>query len=76
MKYYAVSGRIPGDDEDTMLCVGQHPNNGSAIASFMDEMRALYSLTPQDSEIMRKSYDTDVFINSIVSSDTPITNEA
>lgn len=27
-RYYAVTGRVPGDDEDTLLLVGQHADVG------------------------------------------------
>lgn len=76
MKHYAVTGRIPGDDEDTLLCVGRHPDNRSALVNFIDEIWALARLSEVDRENLRSEFGTDVFINSIVSSETPITYEA
>jgi len=72
MKYYAVTGRIPGDDEDTVLCVGQHPDKGSAIDSFTAELLELGCIDEEHTENLRQEYGTSVFINSIVSSDSRI----
>ena len=46
MKHYFISGRIPGDDEDTGLSVGQHPNPDCAIAAYQRTMRCLGGLDP------------------------------
>jgi hypothetical protein len=45
MKHYFISGRIPGDDEDTGLSVGQHPNPDCAIAAYQRTMRCLGNWT-------------------------------
>ena len=74
MKHYFISGRIPGDDEDTGLPVGQHPNTECAIAAYQREMRRLGGLDLLDSEALAANFGADVFVNLVVGADTPIEN--
>ena len=72
MKHYFISGRIPGDDEDTGLPVGQHPNTACAIAASQRAMRRLGGLDPLDSEALAANFGADVLVNLVVGADTPI----
>ena len=72
MKHYFISGRIPGDDEDTGLPVGQHPNTACAIAAYQRAMRRLGGLDPLDSEALAANFGADVLVNLVVGADTPI----
>ena len=74
MKHYFISGRIPGDDEDTGLPVGQHPNPDCAISTYKRAMRRLGGLDPLDSEALAANSGADVFVNLVVGADTPIEN--
>ena len=74
MKHYFISGRIPGDDEDTGLPVGQHPNTECAIAAYQGAMQRLGGLDPLDSESLAANFGADVFVNLVVGADTPIEN--
>ena len=74
MKHYFISGRIPGDDEDTGLPVGQHPKPECAIAAYQRAMRRLGELDPLDSEALAANFGADVFVNLVVGADTPIEN--
>lgn len=71
LKWYAVTGRLPGDDEDT-LCVFNVATRQEALKAFED---AMYE-NEVDPEATRKSVSAQhgqyVFVNSIVSSDSPI----
>lgn len=70
MKYFAVSGRIPGDDEDTTLGVGRCSSMDEAYRGFVSLMEA--TLREQDVAALHAAHGTTVFVNSIVSSDSPI----
>lgn len=73
LKFYAVSGRIPGDDEDTTHLF-QAEDREHAIEQFKD---ALWSGKDEDHEDRagtRDSEGTDTYINSVVVSDSPITD--
>ena len=74
MKHYFISGRIPGDDEDTGLPVGQHPNTACAIAAYQRAMRRLGGLDPLESEALAANFGADVLVNLVVGADTPIEN--
>ncbi len=74
MKYYAVSGRIPFDDEDQTLLVGQCRNWEDAVAAFK---REIHDSTDDDYlDVLLREHGQTVIVNSIVSSETPITIEA
>jgi len=70
-RYFAVTGRIPGDDEDT-LHVFHVSNRDEALKAFEE---ALWENEP-DAETGRdtvfKNFGQIVFVNSIVVSDSPI----
>ncbi len=70
MRYYAVTGRIPGDDEDAMMLF-QADDRDHAIEQFTD---AMWSGRGDDDDraYMEGAHGTDTFINSICVSDTPI----
>ncbi len=74
MKHYFISGRIPGDDEDTGLPVGQHPNTACAIAAYQRAMRRLSRLNALDSEALAANFGSDVLVNLVMGADTPIEN--
>lgn len=53
-KHYAITGRIPGDDEDTTLYVGQHPDLRSALLAFNEEMAS--KLTDEEKAAIAKKF--------------------
>lgn len=71
LRYWAVTGRIPGDDEDT-LHTFHVATRDEAMEAFEEAMWADEPDPETGRENMRKEYDTTVFINSIVVSDTPV----
>lgn len=73
MKYYVITGRIPGDDEDTALDVGQHGNGMHAFEAFREQMwdTVRYSDDTRRNQIKAR-HGTDVFVNAIISSETPM----
>ena len=76
-KYWAVTGRIPGDDEDSVyLC--ETTSRAVAVRHFDRSIWDDVS-TPEsyraDRARCRKQYGDTTYINSVMSSDTPITIE-
>lgn len=69
LKWFAVSGRIPGDDEDTSH-IFQVANRQEAVAAFDEVMWA--NENESDRESVRKEHGQSVFINSVVVSSTKI----
>lgn len=70
LRYFAVSGRIPGDDEDITLVV-EAGGREDAIKLFSDELwdgRGSVADREREEEVSG----TDTYINSIVVSDHPI----
>lgn len=72
MSYYAVTGRIPGDDDDTVVCVGLCASVETAHAKFRHEMADMNFLDEESANHLIKHYGDYVFIVSTVCSDTPI----
>jgi len=70
LRYFAVSGRIPGDDEDTTLVV-QAGDRDAAIALFSDELWDGQG-SVDDRQRVEDGHGTDTYVNSIVVSDHPI----
>lgn len=66
-KFYAVTGRIVGDDEDTLLLV-QAENNEQATEAFKAELRAIRNVAAEDYD----SPDYEIYIGAMVWSKTPI----
>lgn len=62
-RYYAVTGRVPGDDEDTLLLVGQHADRHKAVEVFQSMLREIRDCAPDD----------EIFVGAVVSSEAPIT---
>lgn len=71
LRYWAVTGRIPGDDEDT-LHTFHVATRDEAMRAFEEAMWADEPDPETGRENVRKEHDTTVFINSIVVSDTQI----
>lgn len=72
--YYAVTGRIPGDDEDTCLAFGPCKNRDQAIQVF--KVRMIFDdkgLTSEDCRALEAEHGTAVFVNAILCSASPIT---
>lgn len=61
----AVTGRISGDDEDTLLLLTAE-NHDQAAEGFKAELRAIRNVDPEDQD------DTEIFIGAVVWSATPI----
>jgi len=70
LRYFAVSGRIPGDDEDTTLVV-EASDRDAAIALFSDELWDGQG-SVDDRQRVEDGHGTDTYVNSIVASDHPI----
>ena len=70
-KYFAVTGRIPGDDEDT-LHVFQATTREEALTAFEAAMWANKTEAETGRENVFKAHGQTVFVNSIVASEAPI----
>ena len=71
VQWHALTGRIPGDDED-MLHVCRAASRAEAVASFVE---AVYEneADPEQARINVKArYGAEIFINSVVVSDAEI----
>lgn len=64
-RYYAVTGRICGDEEDTLLLVTAAEHD-EAVEAFKTELRAIRNMDPEDQN------DAEIFIGAVVWSQTPI----
>lgn len=64
-RHYAVTGRICGDEEDTLLLV-RGKNHEEAVEAFKDELRAIRNVDAEDQD------ETEIFIGAVVWSNTPI----
>lgn len=64
-RHYAVTGRICGDEEDTLLLV-RGENHEEAAEAFKAELRAIRVMSSDDLE------ETEIFIGAVVWSNTPI----
>lgn len=70
LEFYAVSGRVCGDDEDTTL-VFKASGRGDAISQFREQMWELEGLTPEEID-QAEACGEGVFVNSTVKSRTAI----
>lgn len=78
-RYWAVTGRIPGDDEDSIL-IFHLPDRPAAIAAFEQAMWDAevqrHRMNEQEAAQARKDllsqHDQVVFINTVCVSDSPI----
>jgi hypothetical protein len=78
-RYWAVTGRIPGDDEDSIL-IFHLPDRRAAIAAFEEAMWDAevqrHRMNEQEAAQARKDllsqHDQVVFINTVCVSDSPI----
>lgn len=75
LKWYAVTGRIPGDDEDS-LYVFQVGSREDAIKAFEEAIWAEETDAEEGRESVFNEHGQYVFLNSIVVSDSPITDVA
>lgn len=66
-RYYAVTGRICGDEEDTLLLV-TGANHEEAVEAFKAELRAIRNVDAEDQE----TPENEIFIGAVVWSQTPI----
>ncbi|TAN03178.1 MAG: hypothetical protein EPN36_14365 [Rhodanobacteraceae bacterium] len=71
MKWFAVQGRVPGDDDDTVL-VFQAEDAEDAKEQFRDEMRGNRSQEAIDACDERHDSNGGVFIISVLESDSVI----
>lgn len=69
-RYYCVMGRIPGDDEDTVLTFGPCPRN---IVKAAFTVRMLSDITVEDIAALEAEHGTPVLITAVLSSKSPIT---
>jgi len=71
-RYYAASGRILGDEEDTPIAFAEPMDSAQDVwPAFVAEMERL---RPDDAEYTDRESDddTDVIVTSVVSSETPV----
>lgn len=71
-KYFAVIGRIPGDDEDSFF-VFHVATAEEAQEAFKEAIWATEADAKNEREAVRREYGCTVFVNSILVSDSPIT---
>lgn len=74
LKWYSVTGRIPGDHEDTHYAF-QAADRAEAISAFEEAIYANEPDAAASREDIRKEHGQCVFINSVVWSHTPITSD-
>jgi len=68
--FYAISGRICGDDEDTTLVI-KADDRQAALGEYRDQMRDMAGMTEGELEHLEGNGE-GLFVNSIVRSLTPI----
>lgn len=69
-RFYAVSGRVCGDDEDTTLVI-KAEDRTSALAEYREQMMAINGLSTSELEHLEANGE-GIFINSVVMSTAPI----
>jgi hypothetical protein len=69
--FYAVVGRIPGDDEDSVYLFQGDSMTPEELTSIFAE-KIYYSNNRTDQNEIYNSWGTEVFINHILSSESPI----
>lgn len=74
LKWYSVTGRIPGDHEDTQYAF-QAADRTEAISAFEEAIYANEPDAAESRENIRKEHGQCVFINSVVWSHTPIASD-
>lgn len=74
LKWYSVTGRIPGDDEDTHYAF-QAADRAQAVSLFEEAIYAGDTDAAASRESIRKEHGQCVFINSVVWSHTPIMSD-
>lgn len=72
MKHFTISGRIPGDDEDTTLYVGEHHDRHTAVAEFEDTLFLSRNITAEERELLDAEYGQVTFLNAIITSNAPM----
>ena len=68
MNYYAITGRMVGDDEDSTFLLGPMPNRQAAIDAFKAEMWEMSDVDTED----RDDELNEIFINSVIWSESPL----
>lgn len=71
LRYYAVTGRIPGDDEDSMY-VFHVASREEAVALFTDEIYSETTCPEETRANVVKAHGQAVYINTVVVSDSSI----
>lgn len=73
MKYFAVIGRIPGDDEDTCYLI-EGGEQDHAVAEFRRRIWYDDGSSEEDREFFKSTHGgDDVYITRILTSESPIT---
>lgn len=67
MRHYAVTGRICGDEEDTLLLVDA-VDHESAVLAFKAELQNIRNVTSEDAGLP----EYEIYIGAVVWSKTPI----
>ena len=68
MKYYAITGRLLGDDEDSTFLLGPLPDRQAAIDAFKAEMWEM-----KDVDVEARDYElNEIYINSVIWSESPL----
>lgn len=75
MRYYAITGRLIGDDEDVPFLVGQQPDLDAARQAFINMMCEYRDRDPDEVNFINMRDGEMVYITSAFASDTPITTE-
>lgn len=69
MTYFAITGRLHGDDEDWCSLI-QADTVEAARQAFIDETRFINNVTPED--VASGDEYANVYITTVLRSDTPI----
>lgn len=73
-KYYAVFGRVAGDDENTCHLFGPVPDTSDPHDMFREAV--IKDLGGDGRLVMAKAaHGEDIYITTVLSADTPITSE-
>lgn len=67
MRHYAVTGRITGDEEDTLLLVDA-VDHESAVQAFKAELQSIRNVAAEDVNLP----EYEIYIGAVVWSATPI----
>jgi hypothetical protein len=66
MNTYFVTGRIPGDDEDSALYVGEQDSKEAAVVEFERLLHILHGLTEAAVARLYREHGQGCFVNCVI----------